>query len=250
MKFIQRIRKQFVYGLSKCSGINFFGRKTIFTQGGGLKRKRYIIDYKRNIPLKYIILSIEKQYRVTGFFSLVCYENGLFSYILMIENCNIGDIIFGFVNYLQKNTSTFIYNISTSNFLCNVEIMPGKGGKLARSAGLSCFLISKEKNYGFLKMNSGWLLRVSSFCIAVVGVVSNSKHFLTRVKNAGKNRNLGFKPRVRGVAMNPCDHAHGGGEGRSSPPVAHKTPYGKLTKVPTKRDKLYRKKKYNFKIFN
>jgi len=85
--------------------------------------------------------------------------------------------------------------------------------------------------------------------MAVVGIVSNSDHFINRIKNAGMSRNLGFKPRVRGVAMNPRDHAHGGGEGRSSPPVAHKTPYGKLTKVPTKRTKLYRKKKRLFKIF-
>jgi len=249
MKFLLRIKKQFIFGLYKNSGVNFLGRKTIFTQGGGLKSKRYVVDYKRNIPLKYIVLSIEKQLRVTGFFSLIFYENGLFSYILLNENCYIGQIYLGFSNIFKKNSSTFIYNIPTSNFLCNVETLPGKGGTIARAAGLNCFLISREKNYGFLKMNSGWLLKVSLYCIAVIGTVSNSKHFFNRIKNAGKNRNLGFKPRVRGVAMNPCDHAHGGGEGRSSPPVAHKTPYGKLTKVPTIRNKLYRKKKYNFKIF-
>jgi large subunit ribosomal protein L2 len=85
--------------------------------------------------------------------------------------------------------------------------------------------------------------------MAVVGVVSNSDHFVKRIKNAGFARKMGFRPVVRGVAMNPRDHAHGGGEGRSSPPVAHKTPYGKLTKVPTNRSKLYRKKKRLFKIF-
>lgn len=249
MKFILRIKKQFIFGLSKCSGINFFGRKTIFTQGGGLKNKRYLVDYKRNIPFKYIILTIEKQLKVTGLFSLVCYENGLFSYILLNENCYIGNVLFGFTNYCFINSSSFIYNINTSNFLCNVENIPGSGGILARAAGLNCFLISKEKEYGFLKMNSGWLLKVSLYCIAVIGTISNSIHSKTRILNAGKNRKLGFRPRVRGVAMNPCDHAHGGGEGRSSPPVAHKTPYGKLTKVPTNRTKLLKKKKFNFKIF-
>lgn len=155
MKFILRIKKKLIYGLSKCSGINFFGRKTIFTQGGGLKYKRHLVDYKRNISFKFIILSIEKQLRVTGFFSLICYENGLFSYILLNEGCKIGDILFGFVNSVFKNSSTFIKNIPTSLFLCNVEVIPSEGAVLARAAGLNCFLISKDKDYGFLKMNSG-----------------------------------------------------------------------------------------------
>jgi len=92
-------------------------------------------------------------------------------------------------------------------------------------------------------MNSGWLLKLSNFCIAVLGTVSNEDHHVLRVKNAGKNRRMGWRPKVRGVSMNPCDHPHGGGEGRGSPPAAHKTPWGKMTKVPTKRTKSHLLKK-------
>jgi len=98
-------------------------------------------------------------------------------------------------------------------------------------------------------MNSGWLLKISKFCIAVIGKVSNLDHHIIRIEKAGKNRNLGVRPRVRGVAMNPCDHPHGGGEGTGSPPRAHKTPWGKLTKVPTKRNKKYLIKKKLLKKF-
>jgi large subunit ribosomal protein L2 len=100
-----------------------------------------------------------------------------------------------------------------------------------------------------LKMNSGWLLKISKYCIAVVGIVSNNENYYKRIEKAGKNRNLGWRPKVRGVAMNPCDHPHGGGEGTGSPPRAHKSLWGKLAKVPTKRTKKYLLKKKLFKSF-
>jgi len=93
------------------------------------------------------------------------------------------------------------------------------------------------------------LLKISDFCIAIIGKMSNETHFITRLKNAGERRKMGFRPTVRGVAKNPCDHPHGGGEGTGSPPKAHKTPYGKLTKSPTKTRKFFKKKKILFKIF-
>lgn len=248
--FIVKIKKQLIFGFSRRSGRNFFGRKTVFTQGGGKKYKRRLIDYKRIIPFKFVLLSIEKQLRTTANVGLICYENGLFSYIILADiHKLIGSLYDGFVNRFKSGASSFLLNIPTGNFIHHVEQTPGCGASLVRSAGTSCFVISKDKNSAFLKMNSGWLLKFSLLAVAVGGVASNADHFVTRVKNAGMKRHLGFKPRVRGVAMNPRDHAHGGGEGRSSPPVAHKTPYGKLTKVPTNRSKLYRARKRLFKIF-
>jgi len=161
----------------------------------------------------------------------------------------IGLLVKGFLNKFYYNASTFLMNIPNGNFIHHIEVMPGKGAKLTRAAGTSSFIISSDKKFSFLKMNSGWLLKISKFCIAVIGKVSNLDHHIIRIEKAGKNRNLGVRPRVRGVAMNPCDHPHGGGEGTGSPPRAHKTPWGKLTKVPTKRNKKYLIKKKLLKKF-
>ena len=247
--FLLQIKKQLIFGFSRRSGRNFFGRKTVFTQGGGLKYKKRLIDFKRRVPFKFILLSIEKQLRNTAHIGFVCYENGLFSYILLSDNHRVGELLPGFINHFKQGASTFLLNIPTGIFVHHVEQNPGCGAVYTRSAGSSSFVISKDVNNVFLKMNSGWLLKFSPLSMAVVGIVSNANHFVTRIKNAGFSRKLGHRPIVRGVAMNPRDHAHGGGEGRSSPPVAHKTPYGKLTKVPTKVSKLYRQKKRLFKIF-
>ena len=248
--FLLRIKKQLILGFSRRSGRNFFGRKTVFTQGGSKKYKRRLIDYKRIIPFNFILLSIEKQLRNTAHVGLICYENGLFSYILLSDLHRITNCLYnGFTNSFKVGSSSFLMNIPAGNFVHHVEQNPGCGATLVRSAGASSFIISKDINSVFLKMNSGWLLKFSKLAVAIGGAASNSDHFITRIKSAGMKRHLGFKPRVRGVAMNPRDHAHGGGEGRSSPPVAHKTPYGKLTKVPTNRSKMYRKKKRLFKIF-
>lgn len=247
--FFLVIKKQLIFGFSRRSGRNFFGRKTIFTQSGGLKYKKRLIDYKRRIPFKFVLLTIEKQLRNTAYIGFICYENGLFSYIILSETHRIGELIPGFLNISKLGASTFLFNIPTGVFVHHIEKRPGCGALFTRAAGTSSFVISKNVNNVFLKMNSGWLLKFSPLCLAVVGVVSNSNHFVTRIKNAGYSRKMGFRPIVRGVAMNPRDHAHGGGEGRSSPPVAHKTPYGKLTKVPTLRSKIYKKKKRLFKIF-
>jgi len=247
--FLLVIKKQLIFGFSRRSGRNFLGRKTIFTQSGGLKYKKRLIDFKRRVPFKFVLLSVEKQLRNSAHIGFICYQNGLFSYIILSDGYKVGELMPGFVNALKPAASTFLLNIPTGIFVHHVEQNPGCGAVYTRSAGSSSFVISKTTNSVHLKMNSGWLLKFSPLCMAVVGVVSNPNHFVTRIKNAGFSRKLGYRPVVRGVAMNPRDHAHGGGEGRSSPPVAHKTPYGKLTKVPTKVSKLYRKKKRLFKIF-
>lgn len=249
-KFIilNRVKKKLIIGFSKRAGRNFFGRKTIFTQGGGLIRKLKKINFKRNLKFNGIVLTIEKDIKRTGYIGLICFENGLYSYVLLpFNDYLLNNTFFGFYNNFILNSSTFLFNIPTGNFVHHIELIPNQGAKLVRAAGSSSFLISEENNFVFLKMNSGWLLKLSKLCIAVIGVVSNINHNIDRIKNAGKNRNLGRKPKVRGVAMNPCDHPHGGGEGTGSPPRAHKTPWGKLTKTSTKKKKQFLLKKKLFK---
>jgi len=249
--FINKVKKQLIIGFSKRAGRNFFGRKTIFTQGGGLKVKLRLIDFKRNFTGNSVLLSIEKDISRTGYVGLVCYTNGLFSYILLSSfSYTVGkSIINGFSNYHRLNAASFLFNIPTGNIVHHIESFPGSTGKLSRAAGTSSFIVSRDENYTFLKMNSGWLFKLSNYCIGISGNVSNENHYITRVEKAGKIRQLGFKPTVRGIAKNPCDHPHGGGEGRGSPKKAQRTPWGKLTKVPTKRTKLFYIKKRLFKIF-
>jgi len=154
--FLIKIKKQLIFGFSRRSGRNFFGRKTIFTQGGGKKYKKRLIDYKRIIPFKFVLLSIEKQLRNTAYVGLICYENGLFSYIILADiHKTIGNLYNGFINFFKSGASSFLMNIPTGNFIHHVEQVPGCGASLVRSAGTSCFIISKDKNHAFLKMNSG-----------------------------------------------------------------------------------------------
>lgn len=248
---INKVKKQLIIGFSKRAGKNFFGRKTIFTQGGGLRMKLRLIDFKRNLIGNSLLISLEKDIMRTAYVGLVCYENGLFSYILLSSlKYIIGTtIIKGFSNLNILGSSTFLLNIPTGNIVNNIELYPGSTSKISRAAGTSSFIISRNENFTFLKMNSGWLLKLSNFCIGIAGAVSNENHYINRINKAGKVRLLGFKPTVRGISKNPCDHPHGGGEGRGSPKKAQRTPWGKLTKISTKRTKLFYEKKKLFKIF-
>jgi len=153
--FLLTVKKQLILGFSRRSGRNFFGRKTVYTQGGGLKYKRRLIDYKRKIPFKFILLSIEKQLRNTAFIGFVFYENGLFSYILLSDAHKIGELTYGFTNEALLGASTFLMNISTGNFVHHVEQRPGCGAQYVRAAGSSSFVISKNSDNVILKMNSG-----------------------------------------------------------------------------------------------
>jgi len=248
---INKVKKQLIVGFSNRAGKNFFGRKTIFTQSGGLKFKLRLIDFKRNFVGNSLLLLIEKDLNRTALVGLICSNNGLFSYILLSSGNYKENFSFinGFSNYNKIGSSSFLNSVPTGNIVHHIEYIPTKNCKLSRAAGVSSFLISRDNDYSFLKMNSGWLLKLSNYCICVSGFVSNENHYVTRIKKAGDVRKLGFRPTVRGIAKNPCDHPHGGGEGRGSPPKAQKTPWGKLTKVPTKITKLFYLKKKKFKIF-
>jgi len=175
--------------------------------------------------------------------------NGFFSYIILSDFIkSIGEIYYGFLS-INKKCPLYLSMISAGNFIHHIETKPGEGAKLMRAAGSAGFIISQDLVYSFLKMGSGWLLKIYNLNIAIVGRVSNENHFVTKLKKAGDNRNLGFRPNVRGVAKNPCDHPHGGGEGTGSPPRAHRTPYGKLTKSPTTNKKIQKKNRFLFRIF-
>jgi len=249
--FINKVKKQLIVGFSNRAGKNFFGRKTIFTQSGGLRFKLRLIDFNRNFVGNSLLLLIEKDINRTGLLGLICFTNGLFSYILLASKKykQYSSFIYGFCNFNKVGSAAFLSSIPTGNIVHHIEYIPTKSCKLSRAAGVSSFLISRNDKYSFIKMNSGWLLKLSNYCICVSGFVSNENHYITRINKAGKMRKLGFRPTVRGIAKNPCDHPHGGGEGRGSPPKAQRTPWGKLTKVPTKTKKNFYLKKRKFKIF-
>jgi len=154
--FINRFKKSLIVGFSKRAGRNFFGRKTVLTQSGGLFRKMRIIDFKRNMNQLAFLLTIEKDIDRTAFVGLVCYENGLSSYILLYHDLllKVGKLINGFSNQFLINSSTFLFNIPTGNFIHHIETLPNSGAVLSRAAGCSSFLISEEGDYVFLKMNS------------------------------------------------------------------------------------------------
>jgi len=249
--FLKRIKKNLIIGSSKRAGRNFFGRKTIFTQSGGFFNYLRSIDFKRILNMSGILLSIEKDVKRTAFIGLLAFRNGFFSYIILpsLKKMEILEPFNGFNNELIEKSTLFLYNIPTGNFIHNIATKYGNNASIGRSAGVGLFVFSKDKYYTYLKSRSRWLLRISNFGVAALGHVSNNLHHITRIKNAGKNRKLGIRPKVRGVAMNPCDHPHGGGEGTGSPPRAHKTPWGKLAKSPTKIKKKFLLKRRAFKIF-
>ena len=155
--FINKVKKQLIIGFSNRAGRNFFGRKTIFTQSGGLKFKIRLIDFSRNFSNNNILLLIEKDINRTGLLGLICSSNGLFSYILLSSKKYIEgkSVIRGFSVFNRVGSSSFLESIPTGNIVSQIEYIPAKKCKISRSAGTSSFLISRNNNYTFLKMNSG-----------------------------------------------------------------------------------------------
>ena len=194
--------------------------------------KKRMIDYKRILCSEGCLFSFEKTVTHTSFLGILFYFVGLFSYIIIPHNLNLGGHYLGFCfKYNKKqNYSTFLLTVPTGTWIHHLEVKPGCGAKYARAAGVGGFVYSKWKNYVFVKLPSGILVKVSKYCVCVNGLCSNKDHHLRRIKKAGNNRLLGRRPVVRGVAMNPVDHPHGGGEGKKAKPVKQKTPWGKRTK--------------------
>jgi len=202
----------------KTGGRNAQGRRAMRYIGGGSKQMYRVIDFKRNkfdIPAK--VPSIEYDPNRTAFIALLNYADGEKRYILAPQGLEVGmTVVSGDAVAPEVGNALMMKNMPLGTNIHNIEMQPGQGGKIARSAGSSAQLTNKEEKYAVLKMPSGELRKVLINCYATVGVLSNSDHNLESMGKAGRNRWKGIRPRNRGVAMNPVDHPMGGGEGRSS----------------------------------
>ena len=230
----------------KNAGRNKQGKITVRHQGGGNKVKYRVIDFKRNkldIPAR--VSSIEYDPNRSAFIALLIYADGEKRYILAPNGLKVGDkVVSGATADIMPGNALPIENIPVGTLIHNVEIKPGRGGQMARSAGMSAQLMAKENGYGLVRLPSGELRKVALNALATIGIVGNSDHENVRIGKAGRTRHMGIRPTVRGVVMNPCDHPHGGGEGKS--PVgmpAPMTPWGKVAiGLKTRKHKKYSNK--------
>ena len=216
--------------LKKHSGRNSYGRITVRHHGGGNRQKYRIIDFKRSkFGVKAEVKTLEYDPNRSANIALIQYEDGVKSYILAPAGLKVGDtVVAGPDADIKVGNALPLVNIPTGTFVHNVELYPGRGGQLARAAGNSAQLMAKEGNYALLRLPSGELRNVPVICMATVGTVGNADHENVKIGKAGRTRHMGIRPTVRGSVMNPCDHPHGGGEGKS--PIGRPgpvTPWGK-----------------------
>ena len=233
--------------LKKKSGRNNYGRITVRHRGGGNRRKYRIIDFKRNktdMPAK--VLTLEYDPNRSAHICLLEYEDGEKSYIIAPNGLNVGDtVVSGPGADIKPGNALPLLNIPTGTFIHNVELYPGKGAQLARSAGIQAQLMAKEGKYALIRLPSGELRNVPVNCMATIGQVGNTDHENMSIGKAGRKRHMGIRPTVRGSVMNPCDHPHGGGEGRS--PIGRPgpvTPWGKPALGYKTRKKHHRSDKF------
>ena len=216
--------------MNKTSGRNSYGRITVRHKGGGNRRKYRVIDFKRDkFGVPATVLTLEYDPNRSAHICLVQYEDGEKRYIIAPEGLNVGDKIeAGPEADIKVGNALPLVNIPVGTIVHNVELYPGRGGQLARSAGNSAQLMAKEGGYALLRLPSSELRKVPVICMATVGVVGNTDHENVKIGKAGRTRHMGIRPTVRGSVMNPCDHPHGGGEGKS--PIGRPgpvTPWGK-----------------------
>ena len=224
--------KALTEGLSKSGGRNNLGRVTMWHRGGGHKRTYRMIDFKRRkfgVPAK--VERIEYDPNRTAFIALLKYEDGELSYILAPQRLQVGDSVIADARVdVKPGNAMPLANVPIGTIVHNVEMKPGKGGQIARAAGAYVQLVGRDAGYAIVRLNSGETRMVPSACMATVGAVSNPDNSNVSLSKAGRSRWMGRKPTVRGVAMNPVDHPHGGGEGRTSGGRHPVTPWGKSTK--------------------
>ena len=217
---------------SKSSGRNNSGRITVRHRGGGAKQRYRIIDFKRNkdsVPAK--VERIEYDPNRTAHIALLLYVDGERRYIIAPKKLNVGDeVVSGNQAGIKTGNSMELRNMPLGTTVHCVELKPGKGAQLARSAGAGVQLVAKEGQHATLRLRSGEMRKVLSDCRAAIGEVSNGEHSLAALGKAGAKRWRGIRPTVRGVAMNPVDHPHGGGEGRTSGGRHPVSPWGMPTK--------------------
>ena len=222
--------KSLLAPVKKHAGRNSYGKITVRHHGGGAKRKYRIIDFKRNkdgMPAN--VIAIEYDPNRSANIALLAYLDGTKTYILQPEGLKVGDTVFsGAQADIKPGNALPLENIPLGTLVHNVEMKPGKGGQLARSAGVYAQLMAKENGFAQLRLGSGEVRMIPLNCKATIGTVGNSEHENIKLGKAGRKRWMGVRPTVRGVVMNPCDHPHGGGEGK--PPVGMPspvTPWGK-----------------------
>ena len=222
--------KSLVVTKKKTDGRNNQGKITVRHRGGGVKRKYRLIDFKRvKDGITAIVSSIEYDPNRSSNIALITYKDGEKAYILAPKGLKVGDIVESGENVDIKIGNTLpIMNIPVGTFIHNVELKPGKGGQLVRSAGAGAQILGREDKYVLIRLASGETRKILGTCRATIGVIGNEDYSLVKVGKAGRTRHMGIKPTVRGSVMNPNDHPHGGGEGRA--PIGRSgpmTPWGK-----------------------
>jgi large subunit ribosomal protein L2 len=232
--------KTLTEGLSKSGGRNNTGRTTVWHRGGGHKRSYRLVDFKRikfGVPGR--VERLEYDPNRTAFIALIKYEDGELAYILAPQRLKVGDPIIADQRVdVKPGNAAPLKNIPIGTVIHNVELKPGKGGQIARAAGNYAQLVGRDGDYAQIRLSSGEIRRVRAECMASIGAVSNADHQNINLGKAGRSRWLGRRGHVRGVAMNPVDHPHGGGEGRTSGGRHPVTPWGKPTKgARTRRNK-------------
>ncbi|NLD26644.1 MAG: 50S ribosomal protein L2 [Acholeplasmataceae bacterium] len=223
--------KSLLAPLSKKGGRNNLGKITVRHQGGGNKRKYRIIDFKRNKDgIIGKVATIEYDPNRSAFIALINYADGEKRYIIAPKGITVGqEIVSGEGADIKIGNTLELAKIPVGTFIHNIELNPGHGGQLVRAAGTSAQILGREDKYVIIRLTSGEVRKLLGNCRATIGEVSNSDHELVNIGKAGRTRYLGVRPTVRGSAMNPNDHPHGGGEGRA--PVGRKapmTPWGKI----------------------
>ena len=248
--------KSLLETLKSNAGRNAYGRITVRHRGGGVKRKYRIIDFKRNakldIPAK--VVAIEYDPNRSANIALIQYEDGDKAYILAPVGLKVGyTVVAGASADIKPGNALKIKDIPVGTLIHNIELIPGRGGQLVRAAGNSAQLMAKEDKYSQVRLPSGEVRMISLECMATIGQVGNTDHENITIGKAGRKRHMGFRPTVRGVVMNPCDHPHGGGEGKS--PIGRPspvTPWGKpalgyKTRQKNKKSDMFIVKKRNSK---
>ncbi|MBQ6998867.1 MAG: 50S ribosomal protein L2 [Clostridia bacterium] len=224
--------KSLLEPLKKHSGRNSYGRITVRHRGGGNKRKYRIIDFKRNKDgINATVRTIEYDPNRSANIALIEYEDGVKSYIIAPNGLKVGDVVRSGADCdIKPGNALFIQNIPVGTLIHNIELFPNRGGQLVRAAGNSAQLMAKENGYAQVRLPSGEVRLIRLDCKATIGEVGNGDHENMSIGKAGRKRHMGWRPTVRGVVMNPCDHPHGGGEGKS--PIGKPgpvTPWGKPT---------------------
>ncbi|BAT19030.1 MULTISPECIES: 50S ribosomal protein L2 [Asaia] len=224
--------KQLTEGKNKTGGRNNHGRTTSRFRGGGHKQSYRYVDFKRRkFDVAGTVERLEYDPNRTAFIALIKYEDGELAYILAPQRVKVGDqVIAGERTDVKPGNAMPLGSMPVGTIVHNIELKPGAGGKIARSAGTYCQLVGKDAGYAQIKLQSGELRLVRGECMATVGAVSNPDNMNQHLGKAGRNRWLGRRPHNRGVVMNPVDHPHGGGEGRTSGGRHPVTPWGKPTK--------------------